>query len=206
MVAIVSGAGLGLANGSLNVLGPQGAVGQANLGRAGEGVYVNSASGNLVVQNRDEVVFGRGPDVGLLRTYNSQGLLNDDNGDNWRLGVYRKVYNLTGTVNSAGSTVTRVAEDGSESVYSFDASLGKYVSHDGAGAYDTLSFDGATQIWTWTDGDSRITERYDGANGGRLAQVLDPDGNALTFTYNATGLVIQVDDASGEPTYLDYVG
>src|SRR6266516_1675391 len=133
MVTIVSGVGLGLSNGSLNVLGPQGAVGQANQGRAGEGVYVNSATGNLVVQNRDEVGFGRGPDLGHLRTYNSQGLLNDDNGDNWRLGVYRKVYNLTGTVNTTGSTVTRVAEDGSESVYTYDATLTKYKSSDGAG-------------------------------------------------------------------------
>src|SRR6266511_726589 len=134
MVAIVSGVGLGLSNGSLNVLGPQGAVGQANQGRAGEGVYVNAATGNLVVQNRDEVIIGRGPDLSLVRTYNSQGLLNDDNGDNWRLGVYRKVYNRTGTVNTTGSTVTRVAEDGSESIYTYDASLGKYVCHDGSGA------------------------------------------------------------------------
>src|SRR2546422_3932115 len=153
MVAIVSGAGLGLANSSLNVLGPQGAVGQANQGRAGEGVYVNSATGNLVVKNRDEVVIGRGPDLSFVRTYNSQGLLNDDNGDNWRLGVYRKVYNLTGTVSTAGSTITRVAEDGSESIYTYSTALGKYASSDGSGAFDTLVFASATQTWTWTDGD-----------------------------------------------------
>src|SRR6266704_257113 len=206
MVAIVSGASLGLTNSSLNVLGSQGALGQANLGRAGEGVYVNAATGNLVVQNRDEVVIGRGLDLSLVRTYNSQGFLNDDNGDNWRLGVYRKVYNLTGTVNTAGSTVTRVAEDGSESIYTYDASLGKYVSNDGAEAYDTLAFDGVTQTWTWTDGDTQVTERYDAANGGRITQVLDPDGNGLTYTYNAAGLITQVSDASGETTFLDYSG
>src|SRR6266487_799000 len=206
MVAIVSGVGLGLSNGSLNVLGPQGAVGQANQGRAGEGVYVNSSTGNLVVQNRDEVVIGRGPDLGLLRTYNSQGFLNDDNGDNWRLGVYRRVYNLSGTVNISGSTVTRVAEDGSESIYTYNTALGKYVSSDGSGAFDTLAFDGATQTWTWTDGDTQVTERYDAANGGRITQVLDPDGNGLTYTYNAAGLITQVTDASGETTFLDYSG
>ncbi|TMG77245.1 MAG: hypothetical protein E6H80_01665, partial [Betaproteobacteria bacterium] len=213
MVAIVSGAGLGLANSSLNVLGPQGALGPANQGRAGERVYVNSSTGNLVVQNRDELVIGRGPDISLVRTYNSQGLLNDDNGDNWRLGVYRKVYNLTGTVSTAGSTVTRVAEDGSESVYTYNATPGIYVSSDGSGAFDTLAFDGATQTWTWTDGDTQVTERYDAANGGRITQVADPDGNALTFTYNAAGLITQVSDASvqvgdtsGETTFLDYTG
>src|SRR2546427_6252688 len=206
MVAIVSGAGLGLANGSLNVLGSQGAVGQANQGRAGEGVYVNSATGNLVVQNRDEVVIGRGPDLGLLRTYNSQGFLNDDNGDNWRLGVYRKVYNLTGTVNTAGSTVTRVEADGADSVYTYDAASGKYLNNDGGGAQDRLSYAAATQVWTWTDGSSQLVEKYDGANGGRITQTLDPDGNALTYTYNAAGLITQVTDASGETTYLDYSG
>ncbi len=206
MVAIVSGASLGLTNSSLNVLGSQGALGQANLGRAGEGVYVNAATGNLVVQNRDEVVIGRGLDLSLVRTYNSQGFLNDDNGDNWRLGVYRKVYNLTGTVNTAGSTVTRVAEDGSESIYTYDASLGKYVSNDGAEAYDTLAFDGVTQTWTWTDGDSQVTERYDAANGGRITLAQDADGNGLTFIYNAAGLITQVSDASGETTFLDYSG
>src|SRR5258705_6847903 len=154
MTAIVSGNSLGLLNTSLHVLGGQGAVGQAAHGRAAERAYVNAATGNLVLQNTDEVLLGRGPDVNVLRTYNSQGVLNDDNGDNWRLGVYRKVYNLTGTVNTAGSTVTRVAEDGSESVYAYDTALGKYVCHDGAGAYDTLAFDGAAQTWTWkwTDG------------------------------------------------------
>src|SRR2546422_1433054 len=181
MVAIVSGAGLGLANGSLNVLGSQGAVGQANQGRAGESVYVNAATGNLVVQNRDEVVIGRGPDLSFLRTYNSQGLLNDDNGDNWRLGVYRKVYNLTGTVNASGSTVIRIAEDGSELIYTYNAALGKYVSGDGSGAFDTLAFDGAAQTWTWTDGNTQVTERYDAANGGRLTPAQDGDRNGPAF-------------------------
>jgi len=114
MAAVVAGNSLGLSNTSLYVLGSQGALGQATQGRAGEQVFVNGATGNLVIQNRDEILIGRGPDIGILRTYNSQGLLDGDNNDNWRIGVYRKVYNLSGTVNTAGSKVTRVAEDGSE--------------------------------------------------------------------------------------------
>src|SRR5438552_3369500 len=120
MAAIVSANSLGLSTSSLAVLGPSGLLGQAAQGRGNERAYVNAATGNLVVQNQDEVVLGRGPDLRLVRTYNSQGLLTDDNGDNWRLGVYRRVYNLTGAANTAGSKVTRVAEDGSESVYGFD--------------------------------------------------------------------------------------
>src|SRR2546425_12211610 len=145
VVVIVSGAGLGLANSSVDVLGPQGALGPANQGRAGERVYVTSSTGNLVVQNRDELVIGRGPDISLVRTYNSQGLLNDDNGDNWRLGVYKRVYNLTGTVNAAGSRVTRVEADGAESIYAYDAASGKYLNNDGGGAQDRLSYAAATR-------------------------------------------------------------
>ncbi len=196
MTAIIAGNQLGLSNGSLNVLGSQGALGQASQGRAGEQVYVNAATGNLVVQNRDEFVAGRGLDLSLLRTYNSQGLLDGDNNDNWRIGVYRKVYNLIGTVNTIGSTVTRVDADSAESVYTYDATLNKYVNHDGGGAYDTLTYASAAQVWTWTDGDTQVIESYDAADGGRITQVQD----------NAAGLVAQVQDASGETAYLDYAG
>src|SRR5258706_6849765 len=208
MAAVISGNSLGLLNSSLYVLGPQGALGQATQGRSGDQVYVNAASGNVVIQNRDELLVGRGPDLSFLRTYNSQGLFDGDNGDNWRFGVYRKVYNLTGTVNTAGSTVTRVAEGGSESVYTYDTAVGKYVCHDRGGAYDTLAFTSATQTWTWswTDGTNPLTELYDAANGGRITKVQDQDGNALPFVYNAAGLITQVTDADGESTFLDYSG
>jgi YD repeat-containing protein len=188
------------------VLGAQGSLGPATQGRGAERVYVNAASGNLVVQSTDEVLLGRGPDINVVRTYNSQGLLNDDNGDNWRLGVYRKVYNLGGTVNTVGSSVRRVASDGSEAIYAYDATRALYVNADSGGAFDTLSFNSTTQVWTFTDGDTQARELYDAANGGRITQAQDTDGNSLTFTYNAAGLITQVTDASGETTFLDYAG
>src|SRR6266704_561130 len=197
MAAIISGVNLGLSNSSLFVLGSAGAFGTAPTGRSGEKVYVNASTGNLVVQNTDELVMGRGPDMGLL---------DDDTADNCRLGIYRQVTDLTGVVNTGGSTVTRVAEDGTRSLYTYDTALGAYCTHDGDGAYDTLRFDAVTQAWTWTDGSSRITERYDAANGGRLTSMQDEDGNGLSFVYNAAGLITQVNDASGETTFLDYSG
>jgi len=81
MVALVAGSGLGLERSSAFVLGSRGVVGQAGLGRASDNVYVNAATGNLVVQNADEMLIGLGPDSAIARTYNSQGDFTDDNGD-----------------------------------------------------------------------------------------------------------------------------
>jgi len=203
MVALVAGSGLGLERSSAFVLGSRGVVGQAGLGRASDNVYVNAATGNLVVQNADEMLIGLGPDSAIARTYNSQGGFTDDNGDNWRTSVHRLVGGLTGTVNTAGSTVTRTDWDGSESVYAYDTTRGLYVSTAGAGAYDTLSFSGST--WTWTDGNSRVVETYDANNGGRIVSSADTDGAALAFTY-ANGLISRVTTASGEYTDLVYTG
>ena len=174
MTTVITGTGLGLLNTSLSVLNGQGAVGNANIGQGGSRAYVNGANGNLVIQGQDEILIGQGLDVGIQRTYNSQGQFDGDNNDGWRIGVYKKLA-LSGTVNTAGSSVTRTDGDGNQSTYSYDATSGKYLNKDGAGAYDTLS--NTAGVWTWTDGDSRVTETYNSL--GQLTQSRDAVGDAV---------------------------
>jgi YD repeat-containing protein len=176
-------------------------MGSAALGRAGDNVYVNAATGNLVISNQDEFLIGLGPDSAIGRAYNSLGAFTDDNGDNWRPTTARQVQGLTGTVNTAGSTVTRVDWDGSEVVYTYDTTLARYVSKAGSGAYDTILYSGG--VWSWIDGNSRVTETYNASN--RIATLTDPDGNALTFTYTGS-LLTRVTTASGEYTDLTWSG
>ena len=185
MVSIFTGAGTGFDRGSGSALGSAGLIGSAAQGRGGEQLFVNGATGNLLVSQRDEFLVGLGLDPSVSRTYNSLGDVSDDNGDNWRQSTDRRITNLTGTINTAGSTVQRVAGDGSIVTYSWNGSA--YASSDGSGAYDTLTSSGG--LWTWKDGSSQVTETYATINGEsgqwRITGQADTDGNALTFSYVA---------------------
>ena len=108
MVAVISGNGLGVNNTSASTLGSQGAVGSASEGNSGEQVYVNSSTGNLVIQDTDDYLAALGLNLPIVRTYNSQAQMGDDFGGNWRLGVNEQLINQTGTINTAGSTITKV--------------------------------------------------------------------------------------------------
>jgi YD repeat-containing protein len=205
MVAIVTGNGLGLQKSSASVLGARGQMGAAGLGRANDGVTVNAANGNLVIGNRDEFVVGKGIDVSISRTYNSLGQFTDDNGDNWRLSNQRKVTGLTGTANTAGSTFTLVDWDGSELVYSWDASKGTYVNKDGDGGYRTGYLAG--QYWILKNGSNTLEEQYDNANGGRLIWVTDQDRAIWqTYSYDGSGKLSTIATGDGSSTTLTWSG
>ncbi|MBN8811110.1 MULTISPECIES: GH-E family nuclease [unclassified Sphingomonas] len=175
MVAIFTGAGTGLERGSGSVLGGSGLLGSASQGRGGDNVLVNAANGNLLISRQDEYLVGRGPDVAIGRAFNSQATADDDNNDKWRQSTDRRVTTVSGT------TVRRVSADGSETIYTWDATRSAYVSKEGAGAYDQIVKSGSQ--WIWTDGDTQRVEKYDELNGGRIVWEGDTDLNAITYTY-----------------------
>jgi YD repeat-containing protein len=207
MVAIVSGNSLGLSLTSLATLGQRGTQGAAGQGRNGEQAFVNISNGNLVLQDFDDKLVGRGLDISAVRTYNSQGLLNDDNGDNWVVGAYgQSVKLLSGALGATGSTLVRVDRDGAAATYAWDAARSLYVSSAGAGAFDTIAYDATAQRLNWTDGGTGLQESYESTALGRLLTAKDPAGNTLSYTYNTNGTLQKIADANGETTYFDYTG
>jgi YD repeat-containing protein len=205
MVAIITGAGLGLERSSGLVLGSGGRLGSSAFGRLGENVTVNAATGNLFVDRTDEILIGLGLDGTVARSYNSLGDASDDNGDNWRLSAQKIVAGLTGTLNTAGSTVVRTDWDGSQTIYSYNAAAGAYVSQQGGSGYDTLTFSSTTNQWTWTDGSSRTVEAYDANNGGRIVSRSDTSGNAVSYAYTGN-LLTRITTQDGEHTDLTWSG
>jgi large repetitive protein len=203
MVAIFTGLGSGFERGSAAQLGGSGMLGSSVLGRTGQQLFLNAATGNLVVQQQDEFLVGRGPDVAIGRTYNSLGNLTDENGDNWRQNTDRRLFGLTGTANQAGSTIKRRSADGSEITYSYNVAAAAYLTTDGAGAHDKLVHDGVNS-WKWTDGSSQVTETYGpSSTAGQwwITEQKDSSGNALAFTYTS-GRLTRVATADGG--YTDY--
>ena len=199
MVAVVGSGGLGLERNSGSTLGAAGQLGSSALGTAVNNVFVNAATGNLVVQASDQFLLGLGINLNLSLTYNSLGSLSGNNGALWSDAYARKVLvsSLTGTVNAAGSTIQRLTADGDVVTYTYDSGRGAYVANEGGGAYDTLSFNGGTGMWTWTDGASQTTELYDANHGGRLVSVTDHTGlNTLNVSYDPTsGMVTSIQTA-----------
>ncbi|MFC5741591.1 RHS repeat domain-containing protein, partial [Dyella tabacisoli] len=184
MVAVIAGNGLGLGNTSLTQLG-QASGGAAPLGQGRVGQYLNIASGNLILQNADEGLVFDGLPLNVLRTYNSLGQLSGNQG--WQFGFNRTISGLAGTLNTAGSTVSRIADDGSAVTYAYNATLGKYVSSGQSGSTDTLAWSAGASTWTWTDGASRQQEVYNAT--GQLTQFSTLEtGASYSFTYTGSQL------------------
>lgn len=212
MVAIFTGLGSGFVRSSAATLGGAGVLGSGGLGRIGEGVSLNAANGNLVVTQQDEFLTGLGLDVAISRTYNSAAETGDrDNGDNWQMGTVRRLIGLTGTINTNGSTIKRLAGDGSLVVYSYGtrsvagSSVSAYWSTAGDGAHERLDWNGSA--WTWTDGESQTKEKYEAAiatGEWRVRLQQDIDLNTLNFTYlTGTDQLDKVTNANGE--WVQYV-
>jgi YD repeat-containing protein len=199
MVAIVAGNALGLSLGSSATLGEQGTKGMASTGRSGERLYVNAATGNLVLQAQDEWLAGRGLSAEALRTYNSQGKLDDDNGDNWSLGVYAQQMRLSGgPFGGEGTLMTRTGRDGAVARYGFDAASRRYITTAGDGAHDSIRL-GSENRWIWTDGSTGREEHHD-ADSGRLVQVTERNGAFLNYDYDAAGRLRKVSVNGREET------
>lgn len=206
MVGIISGDFFGLTGNSLAGLGQRGLLGAASEGNASQQAYVNVATGNLVLQGQDDFLASRGAGIGVVRTYNSLGTYDNENSDAWWRNGYHRLINQTGTVNQAGSSIQRVAADGSILTYTYDAESQHYLAATGSGQFDSLSYDAGSNQWTWTQSSTQSTETYT-ANGNqwRMTSASDLNGNTTTYAYSGD-LLTSITDASGESVRFTYQG
>ena len=208
MVAVVTGVGLGLERSSASLIGAGGVLGAPAQGQSGDQVYVNATTGNLIDQRTDQILTGIGLDDVISETYNSLGSYSPGLGvnDGWMGDYQRQVTGLTGTVDTAGSTVTHTAADGSNVVYTWNAAQNAYVGNEDGGAYDTITYNASANQWTWTDGKTQLKEVYDGANGGRIMTSTNTNGDVLTYSYTGALLTsVTTTDSGGHQDSTNFV-
>ncbi|MGI0117810.1 hypothetical protein, partial [Zooshikella sp. RANM57] len=196
MVALVSGSNLGLFNHLVLGNGAGSKVGQGN-----NQVFLNAATGNLILQQHSDELSALGLDTQLTQTYNSQGQHNDARNQSWLLNQHRYLTDLPEKV-AEGSKLRRANGDGSFSEYHFDSEKQAYISTDGSGAHDQIRFDQDKKLWIWQEGTSGVVEHYN--SDGQLVSRKDRDGHLLNFSYE-NNLLSRITDASGQQTILSYI-
>lgn len=153
---------------------------------------VNPANGNLVYQNNDLTIPGRGVPVSITRTYNSRksdvaGIF----GYGWTSNVEKKL------VDGGTGPITLIDEDNTRHIFGQKIG-GGYVA--AGGDYLTLVKNGdGTYTITYKDG---TKENYN--TSGKLTSIVDTNGNTTSFTYDANGKLTTIKDASLRSTALTY--
>lgn len=153
---------------------------------------VNMATGNLMIEEEDLSLSGRGPSIGISRTYNSLSNSIGIFGPGWQADVEMSV-----TSSSDGKKVTFIDEDGTVHIFTkledgtFKAPTGVYLE---------LTEDNEHFIIKTKD----QTDAHFAKANGRLTNITDGYGNTSTYTYNTDGKLTTITDASGRKLQLDY--
>jgi RHS repeat-associated protein len=173
---------------------------------------VNPVNGNLVFQEVDATIPGRGVPISLIRTYNSRksgsaGLF----GYGWTTNCETKIIDTGNTI---------VLMDGDNTGHIFGEKLGGgYTSPPGIylelvknadGTYTItqkdktkINFNTSGQLISIVDKDGNSTSvSYNGA--GKISTITDPSGRTLTFAYGTNGYVSSITDPANRSISYGY--
>jgi len=196
MATIVGGFDTGLADTSLFLLNRNDRT-RAGVEGHEEEFYVNVSNGNLMIRQVDAFLPSQGEDTLVMRTYNSRGSWNANNGQGWAINTI--VLNLS---QITANKITLVNPDSSQFVFFGDSAGVVFRSTDGSGAYETIVQNKTTKTWILTRSDQTVLT-FD--VNGDLIQSQDTNGNLITYVRKA-GKLTQVKDDTGHVTNYIYSG
>ncbi|WP_260472071.1 DNRLRE domain-containing protein [Bacillus canaveralius] len=153
---------------------------------------VNPANGNLVYQEKDLDIQGRGETVSLTRTFNNRksqtkGIF----GYGWFTNLEKNIWD------TGSGPIIYVDEDNTRHIFG-EKPGGGYEAAGGVYLDLTKNIDGTYTI-TKTDG----TKTNFNTNR-KVSSIVDTNGNTTTFVYDAAGKLTKIQDASGRQTILAY--
>lgn len=152
---------------------------------------VNPANGNLILQQNDFSIPGRGVPVSIDRTYNSRkSAIAGIFGYGWKSNVEAQL------VDSGNGPITLIDGDNTRHIFG-QAVGGGYVA--AGGVYLTLVKNGDnTYTVTQTDG-----TRINFNTSGKISSIVDTNNNTTTYSYTS-GKLTTITDASGRTTTIAY--
>ncbi|GAA3898318.1 hypothetical protein GCM10022628_23290 [Anoxybacillus suryakundensis] len=150
---------------------------------------VNAATGNLMIDEQDVSISGRGLGLGLSRTYNSLSPWTGLFGKGWHSDAEMNIV-------AQGNEARLTDEDGTLHIFMKRAD-GTYQAP--TGVYLELS-ETATE---WIVKSKDQTKMYFNKSDGKLTKMVDGHGNATTYGYS-NGKLTSITDASGRKLDIQY--
>ncbi|WP_455583728.1 DNRLRE domain-containing protein [Geobacillus zalihae] len=150
---------------------------------------VNAATGNLIIDEDDVSISGRGPGLEITRTYNSLST---------SVGLFGKGWHSDAEMNivAQGNEARLTDEDGTLHIFT-KLSDGTYKAP--TGVYLELSETTDEYILTTKDQTKIHFQKSDG----KLTRIVDGHGNATTYSYS-NGKLVSITDASGRKLSIEY--
>lgn len=156
---------------------------------------VNATNGNFIMSEKDITLSGRGPDVSVERTYNSQSKKIGLFGTGWSSGLEERIWAdgngnlLLISADGANITFTRTGDN------TYQAPTGIYL--------EIKQVSGGYEI---KDKDQTVTFYKSGDAQGRIEYTKDKYGNTTTYEYDGESRLSKVKNASGKELLVQYDG
>lgn len=156
---------------------------------------VNATNGNFLMDEKDMSLSGRGPDVSIERTYNSQSKKVGLFGKGWYGSLEESIWK------DAEGNLLLTSADGAQITFTRTGD-GTYQAP--AGVY--LDVKETTEGYEIKDKDQTVTFYTKKENSGRMEYVKDKYGNTTTYEYDGEFRLSKVKNASGKELVLQYEG
>ncbi|KPU51807.1 DNRLRE domain-containing protein [Bacillus wiedmannii] len=156
---------------------------------------VNATNGNFIMSEKDITLSGRGPDVSVERTYNSQSKKVGLFGTGWSSGLEERIWAdgngnlLLISADGANVTFTKTGDN------KYQAPTGIYL--------EIKQVSGGYEI---KDKDQTVTFYKSGDAQGRIEYTKDKYGNTTTYEYDGASRLSKVKNASGKELVVQYDG
>ncbi|HFK1764257.1 wall-associated protein [Bacillus wiedmannii] len=156
---------------------------------------VNATNGNFIMSEKDITLSGRGPDVSVERTYNSQSKKVGLFGTGWSSGLEERI------LAEGNGNLLLISADGANITFTKTGD-NKYQAP--TGVY--LEIKQVTGGYEIKDKDQTVTFYKSGDAQGRIEYTKDKYGNTTTYEYDGESRLSKVKNASGKELLVQYDG